>query len=198
MVDGPLFEDSQLDIAILGHPVCSTGQVRSGQITSLVIPAIPWASRGLNRNRVLILVVSERSGGLKGNPRGLCNYHVRGAVDGILLTKPPSSHYKSSWPSPFLPFGKPSFPFTPTFFLFIYFTPRDLFRHSLACPCLSRPILPSPWSCLRQILPSMTIRGFLHIVPRTSIASIHIPAPILPPTKSDIWYALVLLSFLPV
>jgi hypothetical protein len=151
-----------------------------------MITAIPWASRGVNQNRVLILVVSERSGNLKGNPRGLCNYHVRGEVGGILLTKPPLPRYKSLWPSPFIPFGNPSFPSTHTLFLFIYFTPRDLVRHSLACPCLSRHILPLPWSCLRHSLPFMTICGFLAIVPRTKIASIHIPAVTLLPIKSDI------------
>lgn len=44
----------------------------------------------------------------------------------------------------------------------------------------------------------MTICGSLAIVPRTKIASIHIPATILLPIKSDIWYALVLYTFLPV
>ncbi len=117
-------------------------------------------------------------------------------MGGILLTKrPPFSRLKTSWLATYSP-SAPLLSFQLTLFLFIYFTPpSDLFRHSLACPCLSRPILPSPGSCLRHSLPFLTIRGFLPIVPHTLVASIHIPAINQPPTKNDIWYTFVLHHF---
>ena len=141
MVDGPLFEDSQLGFAILGYPGRSTGHLRSQQIASLMIPAIPLASRGLNQNRVLILVVSERSDSLKGNPRGLCSFIVRGAAAGFFLPNPRRLCYKSSWLSPFLPFGNPSFPFTPHSFSYLSTlhpaSHFDIRLHALASAALS-------------------------------------------------------------
>ena len=87
---------------------------------------------------MLILVVSERSASLKGNPRGLCNYHVRGAVGGILLTKPPLPYYKCSWPSPFLPFGNTS---PHALFIYLLYTSRPI--STFACMPLPQPPYPS-------------------------------------------------------
>ena len=101
---------------------------------------------------------------------------------GFFLPNHPSRVIRASDPRQTFPSAIPPFLPPHTLFLFIYFTPRDLFRHSLACPCLSRPILPLPWSCLRRTSPYMTICGTLATVPRTKIASTHTPAAILLPT----------------
>ena len=125
------------------------------------------------------------------NPRRLCNYHVRLALDGILPKLPAHSFvFSFSFKEPLSSnvfFARLSSPFT-SHARFSYLTPT-FFIHSFVCRFFSRPILPLLWSCLLLHLPPTTICGFLRIAPRILLGFTHIHALTPPIMKSGFWCA---------